>query len=373
MPTQQLDPVVKLERDLVRAKSENALLKKYRKAVSTTGSGYEAFIEELSNVIKSEDKFTFSPEKIALPKGKDNRHVEIACCALSDLHLCETVRRDDSCGINEFNSMICANRLHEYAESIVSILSRHSNMYKFKSMWIPMLGDMISGSIHLDQQMYNDLSDPASVILGSRLVYMFLKKVGALGLPVTIDAIHGNHPRTTVKMPTKRQAATNLDWQLYEVVKDKLEGDTQFDMTITTSQIGMRKLFDWRYVFEHGIGVSNGGEEALEGRIRNMFDDPIYRAATGLTGTTFDQLLIGNTHRIQFLERSITNGNFVGQNELGVSWRLKPITASQAMWGVSQKRVKTWQYIADMTNVCSSKVENPFSEYTAWFMKRHRR
>lgn len=373
MSAREVDPVISLGRSLERARGENAKLRRFMKASSSTGSDYEDLVATLSEVIKNEDKFKFSPDKVVLPKSKDSRHVEIACCALSDLHLCETVRRDDSCGVNEYNSLICANRLYEYSESILTILSRHSNMYKFKSIWVPILGDMISGSIHSDQLMYNDLSDPASVVLGSRLVYMFLKRLGSLGIPVVVDAIHGNHPRTTVKMPTKRQATTNLDWMLYEIVKDKLDGDRQFDMTITTSQIGMRKLFDWRYVFEHAIGVSKGGEEALETRLRNMFDDPIYRKATGLTGPAFDQLVVGNTHRIGFFERTIVNGNFVGQNELGVSWRLKPIAASQAMWGVSENRVKTWQYITDMTSVCSSKVDNPFSEYTAWFMNKHRR
>lgn len=142
-------------------------------------------------------------------------------------------------------------------------------------------------------------------------------------------------------------------------------------LNITTSQIGTKRLYDWNYVFEHGIDVKNGREEDFEDRVRALFDDPTFREATGYSGSAFDQIIIGNMHKPKFLERTVVNGSYIGQNELGQSWRLKPIRAQQLMWGVSQRHVRTWQYAVDLTHVKTAEATNPFSEYAAWFMKKH--
>jgi hypothetical protein len=244
-------------------------------------------------------------------------------------------------------------------------------MYTLEGIWLPILGDMINGTIHPEQITTNDLSDPAAVVLFSRLGNMFIQELKGLGLPITVDAIHGNHPRTTVKMPTKRQAHSNLDWQAYEILAEQFAKDDQVNWTVHTSQIGMRRIYDWNYIFEHGMDVKSGAEEAYEDRVRALFDDPTYRKATGYKGASFDQIVNGNMHKPKFLERSIINGTYTGQNELGQSWRLKPIKPMQLMWGITRKRVRTWEYMIDLSDVMTEKVDNPFSEYTKWFLKRN--
>lgn len=374
MTTDQSKPdCATLAQSVARLRKENTQLRKLVKELSETGGLYRSFLDTLKETVEREDKFKYKPRSASLSGGFDKGHKEVAAVALSDLHLSETVRKDDSCGVNEYNSVICANRLWLYSQKVKSILSRHMTMYTIRSIWSPVLGDLVNGSVHMDFLLSNDLSDPAAVVLASRLLYMFYTELASLGLPIEIDCVHGNHPRMTPTMPAKRQAYTNLDWLIYEHLADKLSSDKQFNVKVHTSQIGVKKIFNWNYVFEHGINISGGDEEKLEDRIRALFDDPVYRKATGYKGASFDQLIIGNTHKSRFMERTIVNGCFTGQNELGMSWRLKPIKAIQCMWGISQKHVRTWQYSIDLTSVVSNKAENPFSEYTVWFMKKHSR
>lgn len=358
-----------LERENARLRKANADLRKAKNILAYQSGGYDEFLSEYKAIIAKEDKFSFRVPRLAPSSPADPKHEEIAVICFSDLHLSEVVKLSESNGINQYNTIIAANRVWEYAQKVKSILQRHQMMYKIKSLWVPILGDIINGSIHPEMIITNDLSDPAAVILASRLMHMFLKEIGSLNLPVEIDAIHGNHPRLTAKMPTKKQAHTNLDWMAYEYLNGVLKGNDQFKINIHTSQIGTKNVFGWNYVFEHGISVASGKEEEFEDRIRAVFDDPSYRQATGYKGASFDQIIIGNMHKPKFLERTIVSGSFVGQNELGMSWRLKPIKAQQLMWGVSKSHVRTWQYQVDLTKVVSSKVTNPFSEYAAWFMK----
>lgn len=367
-----LDPIEKLGRENERLRIDNANLRSMNKKILRRGVMGDDLLEELRDVLDHEKEFSYNPSagyKILDPVDQD--HSEIAALCVSDWHLTETVRHEDANGINVYNSMIAANRVWQIAQAAKSIISRHRSMYDIEKLWTPLLGDMINGSIHAELVLTNDLTDPAAVILCSRLLYMFYQELATLDLPIEIDAIHGNHPRLTPKMPTKRQAHTNLDWMIYEILADHLKKDDQFSMTVHTSQIGMKQLYGHNYVFEHGISVANGAEGAFEDRIRAMFDDPVYRKATGYKGASFDQLVIGNLHVPKFLERTIVNGSLTGQNELGMSWRLKPIKAHQLMWGISPGHVRTWQYNLDVTDVKTEKVTNPFSDYTRWFLKKH--
>jgi hypothetical protein len=365
-----LDPIVKLGRENERLKIDNANLRSMNKKLLRRGGGYDDFITEL-RALASEDKFKFTSRTAKPFKAFDPSHEEIACVASSDLHLSETVSLLDSNGINVYNSVIAANRLWEHVRKVKSILTRHMQLYRISKIWVPMLGDMINGTIHSEQIYTNDLTDPAAVILCGRLYYVFLQELKGLGLPIELDTVIGNHPRMTVKMPTKKQAHTNLDWLVYEYLADRFRDDDQVTVTVNTSQIAVKKLYDWRYLFEHGLDIPNGKEEDVEDRLRAMFDDPIYRQATGMDGASFDQFLQGNLHKDKFLERSIVNGSYTGQNELGQSWRLKPIRPKQLMWGVSKKQVRTWQYGIDLSAVRSETADNAMSEYAIWYLKRY--
>lgn len=370
--TAPLDPEVKREREIERLRVANIELRALNRKLLRRGGGYDDFIVELQDILRSEDTFKYRARtrvKTINPVDKD--HEEIAAVAVSDLHLTENVREQDSNGINIYNTLIAANRLWMHAQKVKSILARHMLVYRLKEIWSLLLGDIINGTIHPEMIITNDLSDPAAIVLGSRLLQMFYEELKSLGLRIVVDAIVGNHPRMTAKVPTKRIAHTNMDWIIYEVLADRMRGDDQFEFTVHTSQIGMRRVYNWNYVFEHGIDVKNGKEEDFEDRIRALFDDPVYRKATGYTGAAFDQIVIANLHKPKFLERTVVNGTYTGQNELGQAWRLKPIKAQQLIWGITKKYPRTWQYAIDLTDEKSEEPKNPFSEYAAWFLKRH--
>lgn len=375
--TEPLNREVLLARQLEKARIELAdqrsMNKKLMRGASVT---FERVVEELkaaqsSSIMPNKSKFVSQ-------KTKANAHVksghsEIATAIISDLHLSERVRRQESNNINVYSSMVAANRMWEHTQTVKQILSLHKSLYKLDKLWLPILGDMINGSIHPELALTNDLTDPAATVLASRLLAMEVEELMGLGLPMQADCIVGNHPRLTLKMPTKRMAHLSFDWVVYEMLADQFKKNDQIDITVHTGQIALVQQYGWRFALEHGIDVSSGAEEALEDRIRALFDDPTYRQATGLTGASFDMILMGNMHKSKVLERTRVNGCFTGQNELGMSWRLKPIKAIQQLFGTSEKHLNTWSYDLDLTHITSEKVDNPFSEYTKWYMTRHGR
>jgi len=379
--SEPLDPLVKAHRKIAQLTQINSELRAINKKALRRGAGYDTFIEELGDVIAKEQKNPFKVSPTTLPSlksveaaefiGKD--HAEIACHTVSDWHLAEVIRLEETNGINKYNSIIASNRAYATVQKVKRLIRIHQAVYSIKELWVPVLGDMIHGSIHPEFITTNDLSDAASAILASRLLEMYIRELMTLGVPIRLDCVVGNHPRMTVKFPTKAAAYSSYDWVVYETLADKFINDPQVKVNIHTGHIGLVRRFNWNYVLEHGVDVKNGREEDYEDRVRALFDDPTYRKATGFKGASFDQILIGNLHKSKFLERTVVNGCLTGQNELGQAWRLKPIKAIQQLFGISKGHVRTWEYSVDVTSVGSEKAENDFSRYTKQFLKRHGR
>jgi len=299
-------------------------------------------------------------------------HAEIACLMLSDLHIAEVVRAQDVNGMGTYNSLVAANRLHEVIDNAKKIIRLHQSMYKIDKIWVPLLGDMISGSIHPELASTNDLSDPAATVLAARLLSMALLELETLGLPIQVSAHVGNHPRTTVTMPTKRKAESNYDWLCYEMLASMLSDHPNIDIQINTGQISIVEQYGWRFVLEHGYGNKHNKEEETEDRIRAIFDDPQYRDIARQCGTTFHCVLIGDQHKPKFLANTIVNGALTGWSELATAWRLRPVRACQQLFGISKGHMRTWAYSIDVTDIRSQKAENPFSEYTKEFLSLHK-
>lgn len=374
--TQPLDPIVKMTREAERLKMQNEQLRSMnKKLLRYGGQSFENVIDELK--LSYTALYDYKP--LVLPKAKvpvrlfPTDHFEYAALMWSDWHVSERVRKTDTNEINEYSSPIAATRLWEVVQKNKKIIRYHQSMYPINKIWIVVLGDMINGTIHPELALTNDLTDPAATVLAARLLEMMIEEIKSLGIPVEVDCVVGNHPRLFPKMPTKRQAHTSYDWVVYESVGNVYRKDEQVTFRVHTGQLAMVEQLGFKYLVEHGIDVKNGSEEAFEDRIRALFDDPTYRQATGLQGASFDQILIGNLHKAKFLERTIVNGALTGQNELGMSWRLKPIRAQQLMFGISPKHVRTWQYAVDVTHVQKPATDNPLGHFAKWYMGRHGR
>jgi hypothetical protein len=372
--TRPLDPEVKKERELERLRIENSRLRNInRKLFRSTDILVDEVVSELRNVLLKESKFEYKT-KIE-PVKTQNRivskdHSEIAVSVLSDWHGSEDIRLNATSGINQYNSVVMANRAYELAIKEKQILSLHSSIYKISKIFMPILGDQVGGSIHSDLSATNDLSDPCAVVLTSRIMIMFVEEMKTLGIPIDISCISGNHGRILPKMPFKAQASFTYDYIVYEILAEHFKNDPLVTIEINPGQFGERKLFDWVYRFEHGYNLKSGDSQKLEDKIRAMFDDTIARQATGFKGASFDQIMVGHLHESGVKERVVKNGALSGTGELGFGLHLRPCSAQQTLFGVSKDHVKTWHYFVDVTRIISNKSCNAFSQYATEFMKK---
>jgi hypothetical protein len=378
-----LEPYLKLAKENERLKQTNARLASENRNFRRSSGGFmiDESVDQLREMLAENHKHPLlsRPTKYKVPKPPSppvfsKSHHEEAIKVWSDWHISEVVKPEDCGGFNAYNSVIAANRVWEDTDKSKRILTAHQSLYPIKKLHFFNLGDSINGSIHKELELTNDLLDIPAAILAAKLMALGIEEYKTLGIPIEMDCVVGNHPRTTHTMPTKRQAHLSLDYFVYENLATYFRNDDQVKITIHTGQVGSKDILGHRYIIEHGIGVPHMKEEAFEDRIRALYDDPLWRKANGdFKGASFEQIVIGNMHRPKFLERTVVNGSLVGQNELGVSWRLKPIRAQQMLWGVSKSLPRTWQYAIDTTENRSMKADNPIGEFATWYMKHNHR
>lgn len=116
--------------------------------------------------------------------------------SLSDFHIGLTVCN----AFGQYDSDIAECRLHKYAEEIIKI--RDSS--DAENCYVGLLGDMISGEIHLTTQLENRENLTQQVQKSAELIAAFVYELSKHFRNVYVNSIAGNHSRTTFKDNCKR-------------------------------------------------------------------------------------------------------------------------------------------------------------------------
>lgn len=115
-----------------------------------------------------------------------NSNNDLICC-LSDLHIGQTF----SSNFGEYNSSIAKRRLDDYLLEIVRIGKRHNS----ENVYLSLLGDQISGNIHLSIQVSNKENVIEQVKLSAELITNFAVELSKYFKRVFIIGVAGNHSR----------------------------------------------------------------------------------------------------------------------------------------------------------------------------------
>lgn len=204
----------------------------------------EARIEEdillLRREVAETGKLKYKPNVIKTIDGDNDM---IIC--LSDLHIGEDV---DSWG-GRYNSDIAKERLDEYLGEILKIQDRNNS----RDAYVLLLGDLISGNIHLTVQLQNRENAVEQVVKAAELVSDFLYELSKHFENVFVNSVSGNHSRINLKDNVLRNE--RLDSLVPWYCKAKLEhldNITFIDEFNYDSSVGSIEVRDKEYIIVHG-------------------------------------------------------------------------------------------------------------------------
>ena len=142
-------------------------------------------VEILKKTIEENGRTTLPPVKVNKTGSND-----IVVC-VSDVHL----GLDTANGFGKYNSDIASKRMSEYIEYI----KHYGDIYSAVNCYVLLLGDLVSGSIHLTTQLENRENAIRQTQLVSELVSSFVYELSTVFSSVFVNSVSGNHSRIGLK------------------------------------------------------------------------------------------------------------------------------------------------------------------------------
>lgn len=266
----------------------------------------------------------------------------------SDLHAAEVVSLEETRGINEYNWSIMLERMAEIHRAILS----HTQHFGFNisKLHVHMLGDMLSGDIHDELAITNELpTAEAAVQLAADTVQWLL------GLAEDFPMIHvagvvGNHPRFSCK-PAAKQVYNNADWILYKLIEAHLGKHPQFTFDFPKSGFSLVKLCDrFTSLLFHGDGIRTTMPGVPWGGIARRITTLEQQFARSRQPLDFMEL--GHFHARNILDgistQTFMNGSVKGPDEYSLKQFGMGHDARQTLLTIHPKRGWTGQYVIDL-------------------------
>lgn len=225
-----------LEKERIQLRDERNEWNKQNRLAART----ERNLDYLGNLLKDIGKVNFKSKKPVDVSG-DN---DLLIC-VSDTHLGE-----DNCNyFGCYNSDIAKQRLDKYLQEIINIQNRHGS----ENATVALLGDLISGTIHLSVQIGNreNLIDQIKII--SEMLSSFVYELSTHFKTVNVCSVSGNHSRISKKDEALKDE--RLDDLVFFIMQKSLshidnidfrEHDS-FDTSIACTEIRGRE-----YILVHG-------------------------------------------------------------------------------------------------------------------------
>lgn len=260
--------------DLKRLEAEKAIVKlrDERNEISRIQrelARRESFIDVVKDAIRTE----VSP----LPGYTPRLHVTSdndLICHLSDLHI--GIEIDNFA--NEYNVDVMYYRMSQYIEKIDEIRQRHNS----ENCFVLLGGDMISGLIHCNLRLENNLDVVKQVKVASSVISGFLQQLSHMFSCVHVYSVPGNHGRVQPKKEDNLRGE-NFDILIPYIVglmmgdyKNVVVHDENIEPTVAMFNVRGNEVF----------GV-HGDKDSMETVVQKL---------TMMFGTKPDIVLAGHRH-----------------------------------------------------------------------------
>ncbi|KKL54914.1 hypothetical protein LCGC14_2260660, partial [marine sediment metagenome] len=100
---------------------------------------------------------TFTAPHILKTRGEDDLKVEEAVLLQSCWHYGEDVSEEETAGFGGYNVAMCQARIQEMADSVIGLITDHHRGLKIRKLWVVNVGDNISGDIHDELKITNEV------------------------------------------------------------------------------------------------------------------------------------------------------------------------------------------------------------------------
>jgi hypothetical protein len=243
---------VRLLKEVARVKKQNSLSAKKSRVLAEYLNNAEDILEAITETVAVMSKAKFSALTPPKQTGRTKMTVE---ALISDVHIGKKSAT--------FDDKICQVRLDHYRDVLLGEIARKQQTYDVERIVLGFLGDNIENALMhgRESQMGCEFGNPEQV---SKAIEYYLTKiilpVAALGLPVDIIGIAGNHDREEMNKTFHLPGKNSLNWIIVQSLKRTTEvmGITNITWHIPEGSFYVLPIYDNNILFEHGDRIKGG-------------------------------------------------------------------------------------------------------------------
>lgn len=249
----------------------------------------------------------------------------------SDWHWGEVVKPSEIGGVNEYNLEIARARLMRLIETTVDLLTNHMVNPQYPGIVFALGGDMVSGDIHEELSVTNDMPMMPVVLDLVDHLYIAIKRLKEVFGKVFLPCVAGNHGRNTHKVRAKEFNYNSFDWLIYKQLDRLFQEDPDVVFYIPDGTDALVNIAGHRYCFTHGNSFKTG--DSMIGPLGPVVrGDHRKRGRNGQVGHEYDTLVLGHFHQLVQMKRIIMNGSLIGYNEYAYTNNFGYEPPQQALW-----------------------------------------
>lgn len=250
----------------------------------------------------------------------------------SDFQWGEVIIKDEMDGINEYNVAIAKARYRELITATVDICTNYLSQSKYPGMIYLRGGDTISGDIHEELRMSNELTSPMQVYDVVCEEARGIEHLADVFGQLVVISVPGNHGRTTIKPASKTYSEANYDYLASLLLEKIFEKDKRIKFYTPVSGDFYYQVYGTRYLLTHGDRIgSSGGQGFIGPAATIMRGIKKTRDQFASVGKIVDYVLLGHYHTSMKLPHGVVNGSLPGYSEYAKRFRMDPEPPSQTL------------------------------------------
>lgn len=272
------------------------------------------------------------------------RSRSVVGCHFSDVHMGEVIASDEIHGINTFDSDICRQRMRRYISAACNIGSRWASDTDCAGAYLALGGDLISGDIHEELRITNDLTAHEQVQAMVEEVTAGVRHLLEAFGRVHVTCVPGNHGRNTPKSTAKLYSRLSYDMMIGAMVQREFIDDARVTFQMSAAKDQVTPIFGRNVLSTHGDKMGTGGGQGFAGPFL-----PIVRGTKKIQaqyasmGLKLDLILHGHYHTSGNPGNVLSNGSVPGYSEYGDDLRvvLEPpqqnLFLMHSRWGLRER------------------------------------
>lgn len=251
---------------------------------------------------------------------------------ISDAHGGEVVDPSQALGI-EYNWDICVRRIEYIRDTIIKYADLRP--YQIEKLWLPVLGDMLSGDIHDELRITNQFTLPEQSIEMGRVLYQVGADLAEYFPEVEMIVMPGNHPRM-YKKPSFKNKFAGWEYTMGMHTQGMAQAANIENLTVDVPRdlIKIVNVLDRRIAFMHGDGVKSASFAGIPFYGLRQQREAVQALMMQVGQERIDMFCIGHFHQYVYWGGEcdiIINGAIKGGDEYSIGTRLSANDPEQVL------------------------------------------